>query len=664
MTAPGSPNESLKGALMMTRALIVVAALSLSGCLGGSTGSRSGSGSVERPSILWIVADDFSPALGCYGDPFATTPHLDRFAKESVLYTHAFATAPACSPARATLINGVYAPTYGNHPMRSTFPLPPELTGFPGLLRKAGYYTSNNVKTDYNSGHAAHIIRASWDESSETAHWRKRSRADQPFFSISNLMTTHQSRAMVWPHDKFAGEVRSRLAPAEIHDPSRVPIPPYYPDTPVVRKTVARHYDCVRVMDKEVGALLRDLEENGLADDTIVFFYSDHGSGLPRHKRVLLDSGMRVPLLVRFPERWRHLAPGRPGTRTDRLVSFVDFGPSVLSLAGVDIPRYMQGEAFLGEKEGTPREYAFGHRDRIDEAIDLARSVRDRRYLYIRTYMPHLGYTQPTAWPDLGEIQHEFYRLARRDLMTDPQWHFAGPTREVEELYDCQADPINLRNLAALPEHQATLKRLRQVLADHLINTRDLGFLPEAEIQERTRAGLTPFDLGVKIGPRELARWIGAASQVGVGAEPVFLKHLVDRDAAVRYWGAVGLSAAETLSEEAAAALGVALEDPAPSVRVEAGHALARHGHAARAVPVLARCLGDKNLAAVLHAARAIELLGEKAKAATPAMREIDVRLKGIRLKEMPATVVLSGDEDMAMFIGFSVQAFLGKHDR
>ena len=249
------------------------------------------------PNILWITAEDMSPTLGCYGDDFATTPHLDRLASEGVRYTNAFATAPVCSPSRSCLINGLSAVSQGTHPMRSAFAIPDFMTGFPSFLRKHGYYTTNNVKTDYNSSRSKAIIAESWDENSDTAHWRGR-QPDRPFFAVFNLMTSHQSRTMVWPEEKFKSEVQANLQPDEIHLPDDVPLPPYYPDTPVVRKTVARYYDCVTAMDKQVGAILKELEDDNLDDNTIVFFYSDHGSGMPRHKRALLDSGMKIPLIV------------------------------------------------------------------------------------------------------------------------------------------------------------------------------------------------------------------------------------------------------------------------------------------------------------------------------------------------------------------------------
>ncbi len=622
----------------------------------------------DRPNILWITAEDMSPTLGCYGDTYATTPHLDKLATQSVLFTHAFATSPVCSPSRSALINGVIASTQGTHNMRSAFPIPKEMTGFPSFMRKAGYYTTNNVKTDYNSANWKRIIEASWDESSDTAHWRKGPKG-KPFFSVFNLMTSHQSRTMVWPYEKFQAEVQSKLSKDEIHDSAKAPLPPYYVDTPVVRKTVARYYDCVTAMDKEVGAILKQLEDDGHADNTIVFFFSDHGSGMPRHKRALLDSGMRVAMMVRVPAKWRHLfesktsMKAKPGTKTDRLVSFDDFGPSVLSLSGVKIPDYMTGKPFAGPKAVEPREYVFGHRDRVDEVIDMARSVRGKRYLYIHNFMPHLGYNQPTAWPDLGEIRHEFYRLADPNQMTQAQWHFAGPTRPWLEVFDCVKDPLNLNNLAGKPEFKDVERRLGGQLMKHIANSRDLGFIPEAQMWELTN-GQPPivWAAGLKGWSRKNAERMFSALMGSQTPTDMLAPSLRDSDAVKRYWAAVGCSASTELQPEAAAALHESLADPSPNVRIESANALIRHGHPDKALPVLAKTLEHSNLAAVLHAARTIQLLGPKAKSLVPAMRATSARLDRLRPKDVPATVVQPGDLDMAMFIGFAIDAFLKEH--
>jgi arylsulfatase A-like enzyme len=616
---------------------------------------------VDRPNILWITAEDMSPVLGCYGDKYAITPHLDKLAKESVVYDNAFATAPVCSPSRSCIINGLYATTQGTQQMRSAFPIPDYMSGFPSFMRKDGYYTSNNVKTDYNSGNFEDIIKASWNESSDTAHWRKGPK-DTNFFSVFNLMTSHQSRTMVWPYGKFKSDVQSKLSPDEIHDPAKAPLPPYYPDTPIVRREVARAADCVTAMDKEVGAILKQLEDDGQAENTIVFFYSDHGNGMPRHKRALLDSGMRVALMIRFPKKYQHLAPSAPGTRSDRLVSFVDFGPTALSLAGVSLPDYMEGKPFLGNAAVGPRKYVYGHRDRVDEVLDLARSVRDKRYLYIRTFMPHRGYNQPTAWPDLGDIRHEIYARTERELMTKTQWHFAGPTRVVEELFDCQEDPSNEHNLINHPDHQVRARSMRKALFDNIRDTKDLGFLPEAYAWDITE-GTTPWDLARdEDADYDQGLLVAAASAVGTGSEELLLSNLAHDDPGVRFWGAVGFSARRDVSTAGIDALVAALSDKTPSVRVEAANALCRHGHADKGLPVLIKALEHKNLSVVQHAARQIEMLGEIAKSAVSAMKKCDARMKVIR---PPGTspVVVQPDKDMAMFIGFSTNAFLKKHE-
>ena len=615
----------------------------------------------EQPNILWITAEDMSPVLGCYEDQFAVSPNIDRLAKESVRYTRAFASAPVCSPSRSCLITGCYPTSLSTQQMRSGFAIPKGMRGFPARLRVHGYYTSNNVKTDYNTCNYADIIKHSWDESSATAHWRKRPDKAQPFFSIFNLMTTHQSRTMVWPYERFQTEVQSKLSPSEIHDPAKVALPAYYPDTPLIRREVARFYDCVTAMDKEVGGILKQLEDDGLAGNTIVFFYSDHGSGMPRHKRALLDSGMHVPLMIRFPEKWDHLAPCEPGTTTARLVSFVDYAPTIFSLTGIPIPELMQGKPFLGEKAAEARRYVYGHRDRVDEVRDLARSVRDGRYLYIRNYMPHLGYNQPTAWPDNGEIRHDFYRLAKRETMSVPQWHFAGPTRAVEELYDCQADPQNLNNLTKSGKHWEILSRLRTEHVHHITATADLGFLPESEAWELF-SGQTGWEFG-QAGRVPLAGIHQAAAQVGVASEGVFLKNLDSVNPTIRYWGAIGLAVRPEISGLAKRKLRRKISDPSPAARIEIANALATHGDIPNALPALIDSTQHENLIVVTHAARIIELLGKKAKSAKYAIEEALKRADEIRPPDTPATVVLSGDKDLAMFVSFSCRAFLNRLD-
>lgn len=600
-----------------------------------------------RPNILWITTEDMSPTLGCYGDTFARTPALDAFAKESVRYTHAFATAPVCSPARSCLITGAYATSLGTQHLRCQYPIPSAFKGFPKHLRDAGYFTSNNVKTDYNLLNEPEFIRETWNESSPEAHWRHR-QPGQPFFSVFNLMITHQSRASAWPWEQFEKEIQPHLPASERRDPAKVPVPPYYPDTPLARRTLARFHDCVAAMDKLVAGILKELEDDGLAQETIVFFYSDHGSGLPRHKRCLQDSGMRVPLIIRFPTKWQHLAPARPGEITTRLVSFVDFAPTVLSLAGLDIPPHMQGAAFLGPQAGKPRTHVFGARDRVDEAFDLSRSVRDSRWLYIRNYMPHLPWHQPEWFSDQSEMRREITKLAAEGRLNAAQLAYAGPNRPREELYDTQNDPHQLHNLAADAKHRAQLNRMRKLHRDWLLETRDLGFLTEVEQSRRSR-GRTPHDLAQDRQAYPLDHILAAAELVGdPRALERQIKLLSDEDSAVRYWAAVGLRAQGQAARPAVDALRGALKDASPSVRIEAAGALVALADEPAALEALVSELNSRDWNASVHAARTLQLLGAKARLAG---RRMERRLEEVK--------PLAARNDGALFVQFALDAAL-----
>jgi N-sulfoglucosamine sulfohydrolase len=601
----------------------------------------------KRPNILWITAEDMSPTLGCYGDSFATTPNIDQLATESARYTHAFATSPVCSPSRACLINGCIAPSQGAHAMRSLIPIPAALNGFPTLLREAGYYTTNNVKTDYNSGAETRITETAWDACSDTADWRGREKG-QPFFTVINLMESHQSRSMVWPYPQFQQEVQSHLSASEIHDPKLVPLPPYYPDTPLVRKTVARYYDCVTRMDQRVGEILTNLKNDGLYEETIIFFYSDHGSGMPRHKRALLDSGMRVPLLIRLPEKYQEMARSVVGKGdVSRLVSFEDFGPTVLSLAGFDaLPAHMTGRAFLGRLDASPRQYVFGHRDRVDEIMDMARSIRSQRYLYIRNYMPHLGYNQQGAWIDQADVRSEFYKLAASGKASPAQDQYLSETRPPEELYDCVKDPLNLNNLAYSLEHEDVVMKMRKRLHRQLIETRDLGLVPELELWRHAKV-MPPmkWKSTAQCNPEAI---LAAAELVGADDEKTIAKTLDDRDPAIRYWGAVACSAAEALPEYLATKLRNMYDDPSKAVAIEAANAVARHTDDAAALDALTRWFDHDDRTVVLHAARAIELLAD------PRSKEAVLELAK-QYQEEPG--------DLAWFIRFSTSGYLSRQD-
>jgi N-sulfoglucosamine sulfohydrolase len=608
----------------------------------------------DRPNILWITAEDLSPNLGCYGDADARTPHLDAFARDAVRYTRAFATAPVCSPARSCLISGVYATTLGTQRLRSQFPVPSSVRGFPAYLREAGYYCANNVKTDYNLRNEAAFIRDAWDDSSPQAHWRGR-RPGQPFFAVFNIMATHQSFSSASARDEFESEVRSRLPPDQRHTPERVSPPPFYPEGPEAQSAWARYHDCITFMDREAGRILQELAADGLADNTIVFFFGDHGMGMPLGKRCLFDSGLRVPLLIRFPARHRALAPADPGATTERLVSFVDFAPTVLALANVQpLPRQhgFQGQVFLGKDPAPPRQYVFGARDRVDEAFDVARSVRDGQWLYIRNFMPHLPWLQPERYSD----QSPFRRALAERVSHFNRWLAGADTHDTakrprEELYDTRTDPYQLRNLAREPGHQAELDRLRGALREWIQETKDVGFLAESDAWTRLegRTSLREFGADPKVYPLvsilEMAGLVGESEAI-----PRQVQALGHTDAAVRYWAAVGLRAAgRSALTTARAALSKALDDPVPSVRIEAAGALAAaEPEATNAWATLRGALRHAQPEAILQATRTLELLGPEAKRCAADLRAV---LDTARSEEQFGNIW--------MFIRFSAEATL-----
>jgi arylsulfatase A-like enzyme len=567
-----------------------------------------------RPNILWITAEDMSANLGCYGDAQANTPNLDRLATESVRYTRAFATAPVCSPARSTLITGCYATSLGTQRLRSEFPLPDFIKGFPQYLRDRGYFTSNNVKTDYNIAREKEFIAVTWTRNGPQAHWRQR-QAEQPFFSVFNLMTTHQSRANVWPWEKFETEIGQHLSPGERQTPARLTLPPYYPDTPLVRRTMARYYDCITRMDQEVGDLLLQLKEDGLADDTIVFFYSDHGMGMPRGKRLLHDSGMHVPLIIHFPKKWRHLAPVAPGETVDRLVSFVDFAPTVLSLVNLDIPSYMQGIPFLGAKAGPARKHVFGARDRVDEVFELSRSIRDERWLLIENYMPHLSWMPPERYSDNADMRRQMKKLAAGGTLNPAQMTYASPSKPVIEFYDTQQDPHQIHNLAHQTEQSARIQGLSRMLHQWQRRTSDLGCFTEPMMWRRLESHATPWDFGRRESGNEVTQGWDAARMILQPEGPTTaLARVGDNLDVIRYGATLTLHAHHPTNPEARKALQDRLGDSAPSVRIEAATAILETESSAQARQVLLGALQDPQVEVRLQAMRSFELLAPETK--------------------------------------------------
>ena len=440
---------------------------------------------LKVPNIVWIVTEDISPTLSFYGDDTAKTPNLDQLAKESMIYDNAFATVGVCAPSRSSIITGMYPTSIGTMHMRTgkdvfswgkraykkgtgikdleggkvieyATVIPENVKCYTEYLRIEGYYTTNNAKTDYQF--AAPVT--AWDENDQKAHWRNTPKG-KPFFSIFNIGTTHESR--LWKNENLPLTV----------NPKNVKVPPYLPNNEVTRKTIARHYSNVELMDAEVGVILKQLKEDGLYDDTIIFFYSDHGGPLPRQKREIYDSGLKVPFMIKGLN-------GEMG-RTDRLISFVDLAPTMLSLAGIKPPEYIEGKAFLGEYDSDKREYIFGSSDRFDEFSDRLRAVRNKRYLYIKNDFINLPKYKDVEYRKNVPLMSSFLKLKKENkLKKVEQIWFQAKTEE--ELYDCITDSNNVINLAKNPEYKDILEKLRTALNNHIKDRKDYALQPESRM--------------------------------------------------------------------------------------------------------------------------------------------------------------------------------------
>lgn len=556
----------------------------------------SAANATDKPNILWLVSEDNGPFLSCYGDVYANTPNLDRLAHEGILYENAFANAPVCAPARSTLITGMYACSLGTHHMRSTNPIPAHIGFFTQYLREAGYYCTNCAKEDYNTQKP----EGAWDESSREATY-KNCPEGKPFFSVINFGISHESSL--------------HKTTSVTHDPSKVKLPPYHPDTPEIRHDWAQYYDRITELDSQIGEVLAELEREELSEDTIVFYYSDHGGVLTRSKRFLYDSGTHVPLIVHVPDKYRHLAPGDHGTRTDRLVSFVDFAPTVLSLAGVPIPDHMQGEAFLGSQAVTPRDYVYLFRGRMDERYDMMRAARDKRFKYIRNYMPYRPWAQHLNYLWRMPTTRSWQRLWNEGKLEAPQTYFFQ-RKPAEELYDTENDPYEVHNLAKNINYSETLLKMRHAVNDWVSEIRDPGFLPEGEMVERSAAS-TPYEMAHDPNQYDLSSLIQAADYAN-NEDPACIGRLIDmmsdEDSGVRFWGAVGCLSHGRDASTAHTALEARLADSCPDVRIVAAEALCSLGYTDVAPGMLAELLHYENGYVRLHAANALDYIGDTAR--------------------------------------------------
>ncbi len=546
----------------------------------------------DRPNILWITSEDNSPYLGCYGDAQARTPHLDQLAADGIRYRNAFANAPVCSSARTTLITGMYATSLGVQHHRSRVAIPAGFKLYPEHLRAAGYYTTNNVKLDLNLAGEPQPF----DETSNRAHYRNRAR-DQPFFAIFNYTTSHEGQ--VAPKD---GKSSFRIPPEKIL------LPPYHPDTPELRRDWANYYDQMTLLDAQVGERLAELEREGVAEDTIVFYCSDHGGALPRGKRNIHDSGTRVPLIVRFPAKWRHLAPAPAGAWVDQPVSFVDLPATFFSLLGVPLPEHYEGRAFLGTRQAPPRAHVFLYRGRMDERYDTVRAVRDRGFRYVRNYSPHRPWGQHYSYPFQVMPGMGSWYAAFEAGRTNPDQSRYWRPKPSEEFYLIAEDPYELHNLAGDPAHATARDALRRTLRAEIIATRDTGFIPEGMF-DRLAAGRTIHDYA-QSAAYPIERIVDFADRA-TARDPAFLpelrRALEDPHPIIRYWAATGCLILGARAAPAKADLQARLGDEWADVRTVAAEALGYHGEAGAALATLATIVKEGNLYEQLAAQSALE---------------------------------------------------------
>ena len=625
---PTTPEITLPKARQIVGCLLLVAYL----CFSASTLLRQGllpaATIPERPNILWITSEDNNIQwVGCYGNPNADTPRIDKLAEEGFRYTHCFATTPVCAPQRSTWITGVHAVSTGTHPMRSRYAIPHrQIPYYPDMLHKAGYTCFNHNKTDYNIG--GRSDGDCWDATPLNAAGNvdfEKLKKDQPFFAVINITESHESRAH--------GSVEDTK-----HDPDRVQLAPYHPDLPEIRKNYAKYQDAVRRMDSLVGNVLDALAAAGLADDTIVIYNSDHGGVLPRSKRFLFDTGIHCPLIVRIPEKFRSLYPAeQPGEPVEQIVSFIDMPKTWLALAGANIPPTMQGRIFLGPRAEPEREYMVAYRGRMDERYDSGRAVRDKRYLYIRNLMPyvprgqHLAYLWRAPAAGAWEAHH---KAGETDAVTG-RFFRKKPT---EELYDTWHDPYSVHNLADDAMHKTIVVQMRKRLRNWQQKHFDAGLLPETEMVRRAESnGTTIYEMvrNEKIYPLER---LLDASEIALQQSPDNREKLVamlsDSDRGIRYWAVVGLFLLGEEARDNLADLRKAIDDADDEVAAMAAWAIYNLGDKQTARKQL-RSMLEEDSSAALKVINIIKWMNDDPEYYRDALLSCQAPLQAAYLKRM-----------------------------
>jgi len=521
----------------------------------------------ERPNMVWLLSEDNSIHYArLYGDELGAMPNIEALARDGLVFNHAFSCSPVCSVARTTLMTGMYAPRIGfqyhRKEVRARLPAGAEM--FPVWLRKAGYYVSNNVKTDYNV-----VTEKVWHESSRQASWRKRPDKQAPFFHMQSFGMSHESSLHFKRQQMNIEQLTTR--------PDEVTVFPYHPDTPTFRYTYARYHDRMHAIDQAIGRVIQQLRDDGLMENTFIFYFGDHGGVLPRSKGYIYESGLHVPLVVHVPEKYRHLVSQQPGTRQDGFVQFVDFAPTVLNLAGVDIPETMDGMPFLGPgvavEEVEKREEAFGHADRFDEKYDLCRSLRKGKYKYIRNYHSYYPDGLQNNYRYRMLAYTEWRELSRAGELNAAQDQFFR-RRPAEQLFDLEADPHEVNDLSGDPAHAGILQQMRDRLRERVLSINDLSFYPESYMARNALGDGAAYGVAHK---REISRLVETADLALLPfqrADKKLAQALVSADPHVRYWGLVACSCFAEQANSLVPAARPLLDDPDQLVRVRAAEFL------------------------------------------------------------------------------------------
>ena len=596
-----SRRKFIKNAVMMTGAASAAATNPFGNKVNAQTPTK-------LPNILWLTCEDMGPHLGCFGDKDSETPALDALALAGVKYTNACCVAGVCAPSRAGIITAMYPSSIGASHMRVRDSTPQEdfLHGFPFYLREAGYYCSNNSKTDYQ---LAVSETEPWDESGNEAHWNKRPNGKN-FFAVFNYFETHESRY--------------QLPPSRVREIASYP--PYYPDTERAKGLWTEYYNKIKGMDAWAKERIDELKKVGLYEETIIVFFSDHGVGLPRAKRWVYNAGIQVPMIIRIPEKFRVAKQGIPNSTSTDLVSMIDMGPTTLNLAGVPIPSHFQGIPFLGENLPPKRTHLFAARDRIDNRYDFVRSVRDQRFIYIKNFTPWKPYAQHIEYCEKGAMMQEIRIAHDKGTLSEAGELFMAAHRPEEEFYDLQTDPHEINNLASSPEHSSRIIDMRKRLEGWMTEIRDVGCVPEWIMISRARTDGSIWRSMRRGRSNPLNRYLPVVNLLSEGDEALDELGILldDPDPVVRYWAAIGVGNIWDDNASYETRLSEMLSDPEEYVRQASARALCFMGkNVSSALDILGAALKADEMPVALHAGNIVDDLGSIAKPLESTIRSL-----------------------------------------